>query len=85
MITENGKYYTIEELSDTSGLAASTLYNWTTAKLIPAPIRGLIPGNPSRGLYRLECLDRIRLVMRYKTDGKSMKEIVALMVPTLSP
>jgi len=79
MITDQGLFYTIEELEELSGLERNTLYNWTSYGLIDKPNRGLIPGNPSKGAYPQTTVDKINRIKQYKRAGKSMKEIAALM------
>lgn len=80
MILESGVWYTLEELVERTGLATKTLYNWSSYNFIPKARRGLVPGNPSLGVYPVGTLDRIRKIIQLKVEqGLSMKEIQALL------
>lgn len=78
MILESGVWYTLEDLSERTGLAAKTLYNWSSYNFIPKARRGLVPGNPSLGVYPVGTLDIIKKILLLKAEqGLSMKEIQA--------
>ena len=79
MITDQGLFYTIEELEEISGYERNTLYNWTSYGLLDSPTRGVIPGNPSKGAYPQTTVDKINQIKKHKAEGKSMKEIAELM------
>lgn len=80
MMTENGLFYTLEELRELTGLATSTIYNLTQEGVTTSPVRGLLPGNPGKGLYRPEALDRIRTYIHLRSKGHSSKAAKAKIV-----
>ena len=73
MITQDGLYYTLEELKELTGLATSTIYNLTQDGIVLPPVRGMVKGNPGKGLYKPETLDRIRKYIKLRMDGLSAK------------
>lgn len=76
MILESGLWFTLEELVEHTGLSEKTIYNWSCYGYIPKARRGLLQGEPSKGLYRPEALDRIKKILRLKAEeGLTMKEI----------
>ena len=80
MMTENGLFYTLDELREITGLATSTIYNLTQDGIILSPIRGLVRGNPGKGLYTSESLDRVRAYLQLRLKGLSAKASKAKLV-----
>lgn len=74
MVTRHGLKYSLDELRDATGLSASFIYNLTTEKVIPGPSRGLVEGNPGKGLYDPEALSWLKKYSLYRSKGLASKE-----------
>lgn len=80
------EYYTIQELADLTGYTVSFIYDLTHYGCVAQPVRGLIKGSPSKGLYPAEALRHIQRYMELKLMRLKRNEIIHIMkreMPTL--
>lgn len=77
MLLDRGIFYTVEELADQAGLSVKTIQNLKTLGIVPPAIRGIVPNQPSKGVYPVETIELLRQMNELKRQGKTMKEIAA--------
>ena len=78
------EFYTVQELSDISGYAVSFIYDLTHFGCVPQPIRGLIKGSPSKGLYPARALEHLQRYMELKRLKLKRDEIIHIMKHEMS-